>query len=205
MVRRMRPVKPLALLPLLAAWAIPAAAQPYRPAQRPVVQAPPPASPAAPATPSAPVSSEPQRTTSTFGDWTLRCERPENAPQTCEVGQSLFAQGQQVAQTAIGHAARAESLRMTVLVPVNVSLAAPVRMTGPGTDATPVELAWRRCVPAGCLADTVLGEDLVRKLRIRTEPARLVFMDAANRDAGLPFSPRGLAQALDALAREEQR
>jgi hypothetical protein len=39
-------------------------------------------------------------------------------------------------------------------------------------------------------------------LRSRTEPMQLVFKDAGERDATLPFSLHGLLPALDALAKE---
>jgi len=39
-------------------------------------------------------------------------------------------------------------------------------------------------------------------MRARTDPANLVFRDAGERDVTLPFSMRGLTQALDALGKE---
>ncbi len=181
----------LTALALAAALAGPAAAQPAR--------TPAPSASAAPA--------EPQRTTATFGDWTLRCQRPETGPQSCEVGQTLFDKTQPVAQTAIGRPSRNEPLRLTVLVPVNVSLSSGVRMLGGESEAGGplLELAWRRCVPAGCLADAPVTDEALRRIRARTENARLVFQDSAGREAVLPFSPRGLPQAMDALAKDDQR
>jgi len=153
----------------------------------------------------APGANEPQRTTATFGDWTLRCVRPERGPQLCEVDQVLSDKGQAVAQTAIGRPARAgEPLRVTVLVPVNVSFAIQPRLVGSDSESTfaPIFLTWRRCVPNGCIADASLTDDQVRRLRARTENARVLFQDATGREAALPFGPRGLEQALDALAKE---
>ena len=162
--------------------------------------------PAAP-TPPAPVPNEPQRTTSTFADWTLRCDRPENGPHVCEVAQTLYDQAQVVSQTAIGRTNRAEQLRLTILVPVNVTLASAPRLTAGENEPSvpPLQLTWRRCIQAGCLADTLLTEDILRRLRARTEPSRILFQDSAGREVALPFSPRGLPQALDALAKEEVR
>ncbi len=186
----------LTVLAVAAALAGPAATQP---AQPPAPVVPPPAGPT-----SAP---EPQRTTASFGDWTLRCQRPEGGPQGCEVGQTLFDKTQPVAQTAIGRPSRAEPLRLTILVPANVTLSSPVRMLGSVSEAggPMLELAWRRCIPAGCLADAPLTDGALRRIRSRTDNARLVFQDSATREAVLPFSSRGLPQALDALAKEDQR
>ncbi|GAC1344092.1 MAG: hypothetical protein NVSMB18_21090 [Acetobacteraceae bacterium] len=166
-----------------------------------------PSAPAAPAAAAAPApAAEPQRTTATFGDWILRCVRPEKAPSLCEVGQVLLDKGQPVAQTAIGRPTRTEPLRLTVMVPINVQLTTPVRVTGsdnePATAA--VELSWRRCIPAGCIADAALTDEQLRRIRGRTDNGRVMFQDSTGRDATLPFGPRGLAQALDALAKEDQ-
>jgi len=64
------------------------------------------------------------------------------------------------------------------------------------------DLAWRRCLPNGCLADIVMNGDLLKTLRARTEPLQVAFKDAGERDATLPFSLRGLSASLDALAKE---
>jgi invasion protein IalB len=191
------------LILALAALCSPALAQRSRAQTPPPPTAP--ATPAAPATPPAtPAAPEPQRTTATFADWTLRCVRPEKAPPTCEVGQTLYDKGQPVAQTAIGRTRPGEPMHLTILVPVNVSLTAQPRLVGAENEAgvSPIELGWRRCVPNGCLADTLIGEDQLKRLRGRTENARILFQDSAGREATLPFSPRGLGQALDALAKE---
>ena len=167
----------------------------------PQAQAPAPAPAAAPSQ-DAPSQAEPQRTTATFGDWTVRCVRPDKAAQLCEVTQTLYDKSQPVAQTALGRPARGEKMRLTVLVPANVTLATPPRLQGEETDA-PLELTWRRCLRAGCLADATLSEDQLRRLRARTATSRIAFQDGAGRDAAIPFAPRGLTQALDALAKED--
>ena len=71
-----------------------------------------------------------------------------------------------------------------------------------GGGAPHFDLAWRRCLPNGCFADIVVNAELLKILRSRTEPMQVVFKDAGERDATLPFSMRGLRPALDALAKE---
>ena len=170
---------------LLAGVVRAAAAQPAHPPN------PPPAPPA------------PQRTTATFGDWTLRCERPTGSAELCEIAQSLSAQGQTVAQIAIGHPARGEPLQLTVAVPPSVTLTQQPRLGGAGKDAPGVDLLWRRCLPGGCFAAASLPDDIARQLRARTEASRIVFLDGAGKEAALPFSPKGMTQAMEALTREE--
>jgi invasion protein IalB len=185
------------LIVALAALCSPALAQRSRAQPTPA-----PAPAAAADRPAAPAAPDPQRTTATFGDWTLRCVRPEHGTPTCEVGQTLLEKGQAVAQTAIGRPRAGEPIRLTVLVPVNVSFAAQPRLVGNDSEAGAIPLTWRRCVPTGCFADTALTDEQLGHLRARTENGRVLFQDASGREVPLPFGPRGLAQALDALAKE---
>jgi invasion protein IalB len=169
-----------------------------KPSSTPPAPPPPPASSAA-----APISAEPTSTTASFGDWVLRCQKIE-AVRACEVGQSITVQGQSgpIAQLAIGRPAPKEKLRLTIVLPNNVTLTAPVRLgTGEKVDQG-LSLAWRRCLTVGCFADNELPDDQLRRYRMTSEPGRLVFQDGAGRELALPFSFNGLAQALDALARE---
>jgi invasion protein IalB len=159
--------------------------------------------PAAPSAPAAqPVASDPAQTTATYGDWVLRCVRPEKGPQICEVVQSMVVQGQQqpVAQVAIGY--DKTDLRFTLLVPPAISLSRGPTLGVPNAAAPHFDLAWRRCLPNGCYADVQVGPELLKTLRGRTEPMQLNFKDAVERDAVLPLSMRGLVPALDALAKE---
>ena len=158
-----------------------------------------PARPAPPPPPAAPV---PQRTTATFADWTLRCEHP-TGPAVCEVSQAISADGRPVAQIAIGRVFRGEPLHLTIAVPPSVTLIQPPRLGGPGKDGPALDLAWRRCLPGACYAEATLPDDAMRQLRARTEQTRITFLDGGGKEAAIPFSPHGLPQALDALARED--
>ena len=124
--------------------------------------------------------------------------------QFCEVVQGIQRDDRPVAQVAVGRPGKGQPLQLTILVPPSVGFgAAPAVTTGRDGDTPVLEMAWRRCVPAGCIADGVLGDEALNRLRGWAEPGRITFQDGAGRAAGLPFSPRGLAQALDALARED--
>ena len=160
--------------------------------------------PPAPATPAqAPVSADPQNTTATFGDWVVRCSRgPEaGAKRICEAVQSLVVKGQTapIVQIAFGRADKDQM--MTVLLPVEVAFAKPVTI---GRDeAHAVTLTYRRCVPTGCFADAKADPAVLKDIRAATKPGRLTFLDAADRSIALPISFRGLPQALDELAKED--
>jgi invasion protein IalB len=179
---------------LLASLAFPAAAQ---------TPAPP-----APAPSSAPaVSATPERTTASFGDWTLRCERPATpvgAQRVCEIAQSIQLQGQQgpIAQLAIGRLQKSDPLKLTIVLPTNVTLTSTAKFAAEDKEGQLVEGVWQRCIPGGCFVDAPLRDDMLRRLRARTEPGRIEFRDASGQEIRLPFSTRGIAQALDALAKE---
>ena len=149
----------------------------------------------------------PEFTAAGFGDWVLRCTQPEGQPKNCEIMQSLNAQGQTVAQFAIGRAAPAQPLRLTLAVPPNVALDTQPRLlaVAAGSEARGVEFTWRRCFPAACLADMAPTEALLQQLRRQSESAQIKFTSGEGRENTLPLSVRGLSGALDALARELSR
>jgi invasion protein IalB len=163
-----------------------------------------PGPPAAPPPPPPPPLVEPHRTTADFGDWTLRCERPEGRPAVCEVAQNMLSGAQPIAQLAIGRPAAGEPLRLTLLLPSNITLSASPRVSADASVPT-LELTWLRCLPVGCLADRAVDDAALARLRAQAEPGRITYLDGSGREVILPFSPRGLAGALDALARQTPR
>jgi invasion protein IalB len=154
----------------------------------------------------APVSTtDPAQTTASYGDWTLRCVRTGDngqGPRVCELVQGVIVQGQQqpVAQLAIGY--DKADLRFTLLVPPAISLSKTPAVTPPAGGSPQYDLAWRRCLPQGCFADAMLTAEMLKGLRVRTEPLQVSYKDALERDTVLPVSVRGITAALDALAKE---
>jgi invasion protein IalB len=147
----------------------------------------------------------PQRTTATYEDWTVRCETPAASPaqKSCEMVQTTQMQGQAapVTQIAIGRAAKTDPLRLVIGVPVNVWLATPAKLVyddkQPGLAAP-----FTRCVPQACLAESTVSDDMIKRLRARTEAGRLEFKDSTQHDATFPVSFKGFGQAFDALMKE---
>ena len=163
--------------------------------------------PAAPAQ-AAPLPSAPQSTSATYGDWVLNCQRIGDAPaqkKLCEVTQTLAAKGQTspIARIALGRLAANDTLRFTVQMPVNVAPATVPRLQIGDKVAGATALVWQRCVPAGCFASVPLDDAALQRVKGSQDQGRIVFHDGADREATLPMSARGLAQALDALAKED--
>jgi len=154
------------------------------------------------------VPAEPNTTIASYGDWVLRCQRVETAGKTtrvCEVAETIQVQGQAapIAQVAIGRLSPGEPLRITVATPPAVAFPSNVRINETKGGA-PLNLEWRRCLPGGCFADAALKDDVLARWRGLSDAGQLTFKDAAGQDVTLPLSFRGLAQALDALARERR-
>ncbi len=151
-----------------------------------------------------PISSDPQLTTATFGDWVERCQRVNangEARRFCEVALTVTASGQTapLAEIAIGRLKKSDPLRLTLVLPVNVSFpSAPKIDLG---DGDPMELVWRQCVPAGCFAEAAFGADVVRAWR-DAKSAKVESKSAAGQTFNFAISLRGLPQALDAMVKE---
>ena len=158
--------------------------------------------------PSAPptVSADPSVTTAAFGDWTLRCEKPaaDKAQHICEAVQTVQLQNQPspIAQIAFGRSSSTDPVRLVVVLPVNVLFPSSVKMGIGEKDPQTLDLVWRRCLPVGCFAENTTPDDAIRRWRGETGQGRISYKDAAGRDLTLPMSFRGMAQALDALARQ---
>jgi invasion protein IalB len=163
--------------------------------------------PAAKQEPARPVDAEPNSTQSNFGDWTLRCQRLSNGAETqrvCEVAQQIRAQDQQspVAELAIGRLKKTDPLRLTVVLPVNVTFSNAPSFSADGKAPEPLDLGWRKCLPGGCIADALLKDDVLRHWKTQANAGRITWTDAAGRDLAIGLSFRGLTQALDALSKE---
>jgi invasion protein IalB len=158
------------------------------------------------ATRPAAVGAEPEATTATYGDWLLRCQRLTTGgatPQVCDVTQTVQAQGQQspLLQLSIGQPTPKEPIKLTIYVPVNLSFPSVARLAIDEKDAQPAELIWRRCQPGGCIADLEIKDDLLKRWRAQVGGGVIKIVDSTGREIAIPFSFRGLAQALDALPR----
>jgi invasion protein IalB len=146
---------------------------------------------------------EPSSTTATYGDWMMRClrESPESKIVICEAAQALMVEGQAnpIAQIAFGRLNLKAPLRLTIVVPVNVAFDKNPQMQIEGQANSAVTLSWRRCAPGGCFADLEIKPEIVTQWRAASKAGQINFRNAANQDVALPFSFRGLAQALEAL------
>jgi invasion protein IalB len=157
--------------------------------------------PEAPAVPAA----GPDRTTETFGDWSLVCAAASGTGErSCEVDTSIVLSGKSApfARIAISRPAKDKPAQLIALVPVNIATASPVKVSG---DAGKGELTLplRSCVPGGCVAGTEVTKDQLQALG-KTE-GQLTLVDASGKSASVQFSLRGLDQALEAYFKRQEK
>jgi invasion protein IalB len=155
------------------------------------------------------VSAEPQNTAAAYGYWIVRCQRVGEgaaSQRICDIEQAMQVQGQQapIAAIAIGRPGAKEPLHITAQLPTSISFPSTVKLYTDEKDAQPIELSWRRCLPAGCFADAEIKDDDLRRWKAQTGNGRLQFKDGAGRELALPFSFSGFPQAMDGLAKAAQ-
>ncbi|MBV1795702.1 invasion associated locus B family protein [Siccirubricoccus sp. G192] len=149
----------------------------------------------------------PNRTTASYGDWVLRCELPPGTEEgTCEVTQTILDQrGQSLAHITMRRTTppAQSSISISVQVGTSTTVTEPLRLSMEGQPA--LMLAFRRCLPRGCFAETQPSDAELGSLTHRAGPAKLEYHDGDGQVLSLPISLRGLANALGALRSPERR
>ena len=132
----------------------------------------------------------------------VRCTPAEELGGACEATQIVAAAGRPIAQVAIGRVDNYGPLRLTLLLPLNVSFSAPAHLSGygPAWATPPLAFTWTRCLPAGCIAVAEPPPETLRRLMARISPIRLAFLDSGGGDAVVQVSLTGLTRAIALLA-----
>jgi invasion protein IalB len=136
---------------------------------------------------------------STFGDWQMRCETPAGArSEQCAIVQSVQAEDKPnvslvviVLKTADG---RSRLLR--VIAPLGVLLPSGLGLKIDSTDVG--RAGFVRCLPSGCIAEVVMDEDLLGKLRTGQAATFIVFQ-TPEEGIGIPVSLNGFGKAFESL------
>jgi len=154
----------------------------------------------APSGVSSQAAAAPEVTTATYGDWMVVCVGSAPA-QRCEGLHSLKnPQGQAAAVLAVGHPGKGQPLRLSLRVPVSVTLAPGATLVISGSD--PINLPFGICIPQGCFADGPLATPAavarLRDLPISTQ-VTAQWQDAAGTKIELPVSFKGLSAVFDRL------
>ncbi|WP_158554897.1 invasion associated locus B family protein [Methylovirgula sp. 4M-Z18] len=148
-----------------------------------------------------------QWATTAYGDWILRCKASPTAggKKTCEIVQQLLSNNVIIAEIAFGSVAASSKpsaeVNMVVVLPNNVLVTEPVQASPDENDKTPLKLPFKRCLPSGCFASLPLSPELLSRWKQSNHRGRIAFMNGSNQDVALPFSCRGLSDALEAMAK----
>jgi invasion protein IalB len=157
------------------------------------------------APPASPPTPSPQQTSATYDDWIVRCESRPGPPvqKACEMVQFTQLKGQAgvLTQIGIGKPVKGQPVRVAIQVPTSVWLPTGVRLQTSDKDEG-ILAAFKSCVATACFGLSDVKDDVIRKWRAASEPGKLVFKDANQRDIALPVSFKGFVTAYDALLKE---
>ena len=148
----------------------------------------------------APLAAQAQGTVkSVHGDWQVRCDTPPGAQtEQCALIQSVTAEDRpNVGLTVIVlKTADQKSRLVRVLAPLGVLLPSGL---GLKIDATDIGRAgFVRCVPNGCVAEVIMDDNLIGKLRTG-QSATFIIFQTPEEGIGFPISLKGFGEGFDKL------
>jgi invasion protein IalB len=135
----------------------------------------------------------------TFGDWQMRCETPAGAKaEQCALVQSVQAEDKPnvslvviVLKTADG-----KSRLLRVVAPLGVLLPAGLGLKIDQTDVG--RAGFVRCTPSGCIAEVVMDDDLLGKLK-NGQSATFIVFQTPEEGIGIPVTLNGLGKGFESL------
>jgi invasion protein IalB len=132
-------------------------------------------------------------------DWQIRCDTPPGAKtEQCALIQSVTAEDRaNVGLTVIVlKTADQKSRLMRVVAPLGVLLPSGL---GLKIDAVDVGRAgFVRCLPNGCIAEVVMDDELIKKLR-NGKTATFIIFQTPEEGIGFPMSLAGFGEGYDKL------
>jgi invasion protein IalB len=132
-------------------------------------------------------------------DWQIRCDTPPGAKaEQCALIQSVTAEDRaNVGLTVIVlKTADAKSRLMRVVAPLGVLLPSGLDLKIDNVDIG--RAGFVRCLPNGCIAEVVIDETLIGKLRTGTTATFIIFQ-TPEEGIGFPMSLAGFGEGYDKL------
>jgi invasion protein IalB len=136
---------------------------------------------------------------STHGDWQIRCDTPAGAQnEQCVLMQFVTAEDREnVGLTVIILKTADKQARiMRVLAPLGVLLPSGLGLKIDSTDMG--RAGFVRCLPNGCVAEVILEDTLLDKLRTG-KTATFVIFQTPEEGIGIPISLNGFGPGFEAL------
>jgi invasion protein IalB len=136
---------------------------------------------------------------SVHGEWQIRCDKPAGAQaEQCALIQSVTAEDRpNIGLTVIILKTADQKARlMRVLAPLGVLLPAQLGLQIDQNDLGRADFI--RCLPNGCIAEVVIDEQIVERLRTGTT-ATFVLFQTPEEGIGIPMSLKGFADGFAKL------
>ena len=136
---------------------------------------------------------------SVHGDWQIRCDTPPGAKaEQCALIQSVVAEDRSNAglTVIVLKTADQKSRLMRVVAPLGVLLPSGLGLKINNADIG--RAGFVRCLPNGCIAEVVMDDELVKKLRGGTTATFIIFQ-TPEEGIGFPMSLKGFAEGYDKL------
>ena len=132
-------------------------------------------------------------------DWQIRCDTPPGAKtDQCALIQSVTAEDRaNVGLTVIVlKTADAKSRLMRVVAPLGVLLPSGLGLKIDNADVG--RAGFVRCLPNGCIAEVVMDDELIKKLRAG-KTATFIIFQTPEEGIGFPMSMAGFGEGYDKL------
>jgi invasion protein IalB len=136
---------------------------------------------------------------SVHGDWQIRCETPAGAQtEQCALMQSVTAEDRpNVGLTVIVlKTADQKSKLMRVVAPLGVLIPSGLGLKIDNNDVG--RAGFVRCLPNGCIAEVVMDDNLIGKLRTGQTSTFIIFQ-TPEEGIGFPMSLKGFGEGFDQL------
>jgi invasion protein IalB len=132
-------------------------------------------------------------------DWQIRCDTPPGAKtEQCALIQSVTAEDRaNVGLTVIVlKTADAKSRLMRVVAPLGVLLPSGLGLKIDNADVG--RAGFVRCLPNGCVAEVIMDDELLKKLR-SGKTATFIIFQSPEEGIGFPMSMAGFGEGYDKL------
>ena len=134
-----------------------------------------------------------------IGDWQIRCDTPPGAKtEQCALIQSVTAEDRaNVGLTVIVlKTADQKSRLMRVVAPMGVLLPSGLGLKIDNADVG--RAGFVRCVPNGCVAEVIMDDNLISKMRTG-QTATFIIFQTPEEGIGFPMSLKGFGEGFDKL------
>ena len=144
-------------------------------------------------------AAEPEQTTATYGEWTVRCVAHEELP-PCDMIQVAVehTSGREVLRLSLAHLGEGSRIGVQAWVPLGVWVSAGVQLHVDGEEVALEGFGFTRCEGSGCFIESVVKESNLTPFKHGKEGG-LVVLNSAGAPRGVRLGFLGFTAALEAM------